>query len=431
MWYKNPKKLEAEHLQLVKKRMEWALSFLIIRLKFVHEVLSITRKYQTERLPSMGVRVNNGLFDLAYNPLFVGLEDKKYKDILGLTDEELAFVLTHEVLHMMLHHCTTRDFDDRDIGGLAYDLAVNELIPHEPGSCERPVDESGKIAIVLADEMKKEKMFSDIENKQTAEWYYDYLMKKKKKHGLTFEVEKNKNGDGFTVTVKDGKGKTVGKFQVDSHKGWKEDEAAGERIRAKVMEIDRRGLWNKAWGSESAGMIEIIKAAQKRRINWKNLIRRFYGNIVWKGREVTRKRPNRRTGFIHPGTKKEHVDRHLVAVDTSGSIDSKLLAEFLSVINGMLDYCPIDLMEFDWDRQEGPFPWDRKRSEFSFKGRGGTNFQPVIDKCDELRYRSLIILTDGAANECTHPKTAKVLWVLPEGLEPPVPWGQRVHMTRH
>jgi predicted metal-dependent peptidase len=275
-------------------------------------------------------------------------------------------------------------------------------------------------------------MFSDIEKKQTAEWYYDYFKAKQKKYGLTVEIKDNKDGT-CTFTVKDGKGNVKENFKarMDHHENWKEDETADERIRAKVQEIDRRDLWNKAWGSETTGMVETIRAAQKRKINWKNHIRRFFGNIAWRDKEATRKKPNRRTGFVHPGSKRMMVDRHLLGVDTSGSVDSKLLADFLAVMNQILDYCPIDVMEFDSEKQSGPFPFDRRKTEFGFTGRGGTNFQPVIDMDNERKYRSIIFLTDGEAAAPTPPKTAKVLWVLPEGHEPPVEWGNRVHMTRH
>ena len=117
-------------------------------------------------------------------------------------------------------------------------------------------------------------------------------------------------------------------------------------------------------------------------------------------------------------------------MDTSGSIDSGLLAEFLSVINGVTDYVPIDLMQFDWEKQDGPYPFDRRRTEFTFQGRGGTNFQPIMDIADQRNYKSVVILTDGEAATPTKPK-GKVLWVLPEGHNPPVDWGRRVHIKKH
>jgi len=392
-----------------RKRFEWLISFLIIRFRFVHQILGMMTKVATTKIESMGVTVQGGgKFVLYYNPDFMET----------LTDEWATYVFYHEVLHLALHHCTSRKFDNPILGNIATDLAVNELIPEIPGSCERPKDKDGNPMGQFVSEYKKNKIFSDIKEKQSSEWYYDYLKNKIKQN------QGGKKGKGD----KDGLGQSgMPGSQMDNHDGWKEDEVADEKVRAKVREIDR----NDMWGTMSTGDKEMILAAQTRKINWRSILRQFYGNMAWKDRETTRKRPNRRTGFAHPGYKKVHVDRHLFAVDTSGSMDSELLAQLLTVINDSTEYVPIDLMQFDCDKQEGPFPFDRKKAQFEFKGRGGTDFQPVIDEAVRGHYRSLVILTDGAAPAPTQPPACRVVWVLPQDCNPPVDWGMRIHMEKH
>lgn len=395
-----PKPLNREELEKVKKRFDWLLSFLIVRYRFVHQILGMTVKVPDLHCSTMGVRVLGGSkFQLSYNPHWLN----------KLLDEEAIYVLFHEVLHMVLHHCTTRSRDNKEVWNYAMDAAVNELIPENPGSCVRPKDKNGKPVGVHVDELIKEKRYKDIEHRQSAEWYYDYFMKR-----MT-EEEKSGNSGG---------NKSNG--NLDDHDGFKEDEIADEVIRAKVKEVDRNDLW----GDVSQGLKETVLAAQTKRINWRNYIRSFFGNMAWKQREATRKRPNRRMGYIHPGSKKLHVDKYLVAVDTSGSIDSGLLAEFLSVINGMTDFLPIDLMQFDAEKTDGPRPFERRQVHYEFTGRGGTDFQPVMDTCKEQRYKGLVILTDGCAAKCTKPP-CRVLWVLPKDCNPPVDWGTRIHMDRN
>jgi predicted metal-dependent peptidase len=313
---------------------------------------------------------------------------------------------------------------------VAYDLAVNELIEETAGSCERPRDKDGKPIGWHVDNLIKEKDFKDIQRKQSAEWYYDYLEKKEKEGKIKrIPMPGGMPGPGSGKSGKDEeKGLDIPGSAMDSHGEWKENEIADERMRAKVKEIYN----SNSWGTMSDGTKELIMAAQTRKINWKNKIRMFFGNLAWRDKEQTRKRPNRRTGFIHPGSKRLHVDRYLVAVDTSGSIDSILLGIFLSVLNGLIDFLPIDIMEFDWEKQSEPMPYDRHRNKFDFKGRGGTNFQPVMDMVAKYRYKGVLILTDGCADKPNPPtNNARVLWVLPEGHNPPVDWGDRVHMTRH
>jgi len=416
--------LDQEKIKQAEKRFEWLISFLICRFKFVHHILGVMTKEATMRVPTMGVHVTeDGKFKLFFNPVFVD----------SLTDQELTYVLFHEVMHLSLHHCTSRmliEIADKkhmtqeekamfDIAKVAYDLAVNELIPVND-ACQPPRDEKGELEGCFVSEMKKDKKFNDIEERQTAEWYYQYLRDKAPPGG----------GGGAGGPGKSGKqsgSQADGDPQgFDDHDGWKEHETADERVRAKIREVDQNDLW----GDMSSTQKELILAAQVRKINWRNKIRTFFGNLAWKFRQSTRKRPDRRYGYMFPGKKKLFVDRWLVAADTSGSVDADLLAQWLGVVNQLADEFPIDFMQFDCEKTEEPWPFDKKKLRLEFKGRGGTDFQPVMDIVEKCRYKGVMILTDGEAAAPTKPKVAKVLWVLPAGHNPPVDWGIRVHLVR-
>jgi len=364
-------------------------------------------KRPNDNVPTMGVRVtDDGKFEMVYNPAFVD----------GLTDAEATFCFYHEVLHLALLHCTKRRLGEKELANIAMDLAVNDLIPVVSGACEYPVDKNGKIWILLPDELRKEEMYSDILNKQTPEWYYDYLLKKRKE-------QKDKGGSGDK-----GEGDPLeGKGSFDDHEGWKEHEVANERAKAKIREVQNMDTW----GDVSQTTRELIMAAQIRKINWRQLIRVWFGNYADKTRRFTRKKPNRRTGFIHPGSTRNFVDKFLVAVDTSGSVDPDLLSEFIGVLNQLIEYLPIDLMQFDCDKTQDPHPYEKRMNKIEFHGRGGTNFQPVIDIVNKRHYKGVLILTDGEASEPTRPTKAQVLWVLPVGHNPPCSWGTVVHMQRH
>ena len=165
------------------------------------------------------------------------------------------------------------------------------------------------------------------------------------------------------------------------------------------------------------------------RFNYHNFLRRFIGHLAWKDKETSRKRPNRRTGFLHPGHKRLYVDRHLVACDTSGSMDTEMLSQCLSTVNNISEYVPIDFMQFDHDTTEEPKPFKKAKKELTFKGRGGTCFEPVIEIAEQRRYKSVVIITDGCAGAPKQPKMP-VLWVMPPGdYNPPVEWGKRVRMS--
>jgi predicted metal-dependent peptidase len=268
----------------------------------------------------------------------------------------------------------------------------------------------GKRVGVFVNDLEKMPRYKGIKRMQSAEWYYNFLMEK----------DKNEGGSG------------KGSLKVsacDDHEGWNpEDEMADERVKAKVGEIHKNDSWGNVGASEQA----VIMAAQTKRIDWRGVLLRLIGIFAWHEREATRKRVNRRTGFIHPGYRKLKVDRLLVVVDTSGSVFMyNLLGRFLALVNTLIDECPIDIAQCDCAITSEPVPFEMHQKEFAFKGKGGTSFEPIMDLVDKHGYQMVLILTDGEASPCRQPKLARVVWITPEGKEPPVDWGIKVKMEAY
>lgn len=406
---KKPEKSSQDQIDKATANMGRWLSLMTVSHIFTFRILDMCVKSCTDRVGTMGVTVKDGRLSMYYNP--------KWSN--ELKDAEARYVLIHEAMHITLHHCTYRDMGkaEHDLWNTAMDLAVNELIPDDGKNCSKPHDAQGKLMGCFVDELKKEKIFEDIENKKTAEWYFEYLKEKQKQDPSGFDKAMGdpQNGDGTKIIL-------------DDHSEWGPDEIADERIRAKVEELDKMDLW----GSTSASDREIIRAAQVRRVNWRNIIRVFFGNYLWKERTTTRKRPNRRTGYLYPGTKRLYVDRGLVVQDTSGSMDTETLAMCLDTVNQMAETFPIDFMQVDCQKQSEPVPWSQRKTDFEFLGRGGTDFQPCIDMIKERNYKIAILITDG---ECSAPEEppagTQFLWVLPKGKSAPAEWGQKIYMERY
>jgi predicted metal-dependent peptidase len=470
MFIGTPGRFTAEHLAKALKRFEWLISFMICRFRFVHMILGYMNKTPRDEFGTMGVHVTSaGKFELMYDPAWLE----------ALTDAEATYIFFHEVLHLALHHCTKRKLDIHEIANVAYDLAVNELIP-ESDACSKPIGEDGKIAGCHVSEFKKKPLYHDIQDKQTSEWYYDYLIAKQKEQGggckscqlkgsgsggnpQTGDPQDGDPKDGEPQEgqgegkpeekpeEKHGKGKGKGKGKekkcegkpaspcdtcphkigetLDSHDGWAADgnEIADERVRAIINRIKQHELW----GTMSQGVKEMILAAQVKRVNWRSKMRNWFGLQAWREKRYTRKRPNRRTGYIHPGTTKTYRDKWLVAADVSGStFTPEMLGSWIAVINQIQEEMPIDFMQFDCAVTVPPHPYDCRKDKVEMKGSGGTDFNPVMEIVIKGRYKGVTILTDGAAAVPTKPN-AKVLWILPEGMNPPVEWGDRVHITKH
>ncbi len=177
----------------------------------------------------------------------------------------------------------------------------------------------------------------------------------------------------------------------------------------------------KDWGSIPMKLRETILSSAQGHIDYRRMMRGFSTSVLSSHRRLTRMRPNRRSGFDYMGNRYDLQARLLVAVDVSGSISSKTISYFLSVIGRFFKHgvSAVDVIQFDTEIKDDVVKLTEARQRFrgnklEVKGRGGTSFQPVFDYLKEHnRYDGLAILTDGYAPE---PKInfftrTKILWV--------------------
>jgi predicted metal-dependent peptidase len=388
------------------ERWKWVVSYMVLEDMFVHEILMMLQKAPSKSIPTMGVRIKDSLIHLRYNLDFINT----------LTDPELRYVVTHEVYHVVLHHCCVRlpaDKKDRKLYNIAADLAINCLIPqdanrHMPKHKDGP--SKGKDIGLLP--TKDPYNFPD---KLSMEQYV-LLLKEKQDRGEDI-------GD-------DGQGEGGG--ELGSHDGWDDADAeiVKQEIRNKIEELSKR---ENGWGRMPGDVQQIVLAAQRSSICWWRHLRHFFGNLVTSRVESTFKKPNRRYGYPYCGTKRLHTDRKLLAVDRSGScMSGEDQAHFLAEVNRLAEIQPIDLVSFDVGIHGKVIPFNKRHAEFGYSGGGGgTSFKEIFELADARRYQSLIILTDGQADEIPKPRHVKdVLWVLTDAhQQPPVPWGRRVYIV--
>jgi predicted metal-dependent peptidase len=454
-----------------KEKFDWVISFMTIEDRFCFQMLSMMKKVPSRQISTMGVRPTAIGVQLTYNPDF--LEE--------LTIEELRFVLTHEVMHVALHHITKRppsDPSESELFNIAADLAINSEIrdewsPGSPGQRHAPrakediKDGSGKVVVKKGDRMgcfPEDKEFG-FEPSLSLDNYMHLLRDQQKESpqdGEGEDSEENSGGEGQDQNGQgqggggqgndqdqenqegngqgqgsgeesegDGQGSQGGKGNYpksfDSHEGWEPNDVVSEQIRKKIEHIEKTN----SWGSMSGRMIEKIKAAQRSEVPWSKLLRHYLGQLITSNRVPTYKRPNKRFGYPYSGHKNRHVDKKLVAIDTSVSVGSKELAKFLTEINSLAQLMPVDLMLFDTELQyPKAIPFDRKKAEYDFRGRGGTAFTPVFEYAKKNRYKSLIVLTDGYAEAVEKPGLMDVIWVLTPDGQCPVDYGKVVKIQK-
>lgn len=234
------------------------------------------------------------------------------------------------------------------------------------------------------------------------EWYVHELQQNENQNENTNDGgapgKKNDNGNGLAEL-------------------WQEEPLRQEQLNTFLDHISD-------WGQMPAELVERIRIARQARTKPMDIFRGFKAQTLGMKRVLTRTRPNRRTGYLQMGSRRTYTARVLVAIDVSCSVRNEDLERFYSVINRLFRHqvAQLDVCTFDVVVSE-PVPMQRTAQEITIVGRGGTNYQPVLDYV-KGEYDSLIILTDGLApapiwRTKHHPA---LLWVLssptniPDGL---------------
>lgn len=392
------------------ERWEYLITSMILGDQFVHQFVMMMSKHREEAIKTMGVLVEGARVKLFYAPKFLA----------KLTDSEARWVLVHEILHLVFHHCTVRASTDKrlhELDNIAADLAINQLIPNN-GFLMKP--RPAVIKPYFPESLGFDKMLSK-------EQYFQLLLKKENEDKQNGGNGQPQQGQGNGSSQPDNSIDNAGDL-VDNHEGWSdaEGEIIDELIRNKVEQLSKS---SKAWGKITGNIKEMILAAQKAQIAWWRYLREYLGLFSTTKTTSTLKRPNRRYGYPFPGLKRRHVDKILCAIDSSGSISAESLKKFLAEVRVMTETHPVDLIVFDDGITQGPMPFPKRKRQFEFKGRGGTNFAPVMELASKKMYKCLVVLTDGCAAACEYPKGVKdVIWCLVDDGKPPVDWGRQVHI---
>ena len=383
---------------------------------------------------------------------------------LDMPPEHQVGVLKHEILHISLGHLSPyyrNRCPDHKIFNIAADLEINQYI----GDGELP---EGCITMKTFPEY-------ELPEKAGTVFYYDFLKQKiedlKGEYPEEFYGEpcpgngpdqgpKNP-GDGpdggqdeqegsspGPSGDKDGESESQsgkGPSQADqnlidmygqgdpSHSEWdKPDLEPGEDSTGYWEAVDeiRRQQVRRAYhetvrqaGSNGRGFIpgnllsEIDRLLLKKDpvTDWKAYFRRFIAastSVVTK--KTKRKESNRFIGM--PGLKFNPKHKLLIAVDTSGSVSDKELANFMAELE-FISKAGTKMTVLHCDAGIANIEEYSKKTSVTVYGRGGTDFDPPVEYLNrnKTKYTCLVYFSDG---ECCPPsiKTTKpILWVMTRG----------------
>ena len=338
-------------------------------------------KIYSDKLPTAGVSKNGIGVQLTMNPEFM----------LGLNELQRMGLIKHELLHISFGHLILRDrFKCPKLFNIAADLEINQYIDDDM------LPEGG---VTL-------EMFEDLNLDRRA--------------GTTYYYEKLEEAqcEGNCPALENILNQMTGNSIYD-HPTWDEFDdlsEADKKLVQKQIEHQMKETaeqTEKRCGNIPGELSEVIRRllyVEPPSFNWKQYLRRFVGNSSISYTKKLRRKYNKRyTG--NPGLKIKFKNHILVGVDTSGSVSNSELKEFMNELNHM-HKTGHQITVAQCDTNIGSIEVFNPKKDWDITGRGGTDFQPVIDHYNEKKgaYTALIYLTDGEAHtpdDC--PKNT--LWV--------------------
>ena len=344
-------------------------------------------------------------------------------DFFGFSESEQLGIIVHETLHVAFRHRQRGDrLRQREGDGYNHFLWVFScdcIINHGIRQLSWLSLPAG--AANIADVIRKE----DLEQKPAALWTAEEIYR----YVLQYAIEVRIAAAGFGC-VPDLQ--VVPDLQADakapiphinqrSIEDVAEDRVWGERIRRAQA------------GSQPGSVLRKISAdIPKPEVAWEAVLREFVVARVMPRTKASWNRPSRRTlaldmDVVEPGIERARGIRRIgIVMDTSGSIEEGLLAKFVAEIEGIVARtgCEVMLVVSDAavhsvDCIRGKLP-----AGYRFKGGGGTDFRPGIEKLNKYAIACAVYLTDLCGTFPEKNPSFPLLWATTQDLD--VPFGRKV-----
>jgi len=331
-------------------------------------------------IPTAGVSPKGIGIQLSINPEF----------FTRLPDKHQIGLLKHELLHVSFGHMIMKDrFPNFKLFNIAADIEINQYIDDD----------------YLPDGGLKLETFAELNlpTKAGTKVYYDLLDQacEDGECDALNNVMQQMNGDS-----------------PYDHPTWQEFDELSEADKKLVHKQVEHQLKETADQTvkrcghvpgELAELIDRLTHIEPPSFDWKGYLKRFIGNSTISYTKKLRRKYNKRYA-ANPGLKIKFKNHILVGVDTSGSVSNDELKEFMNELVHM-HKTGHKITVAQCDTQINSIEDFNPKKDWEVKGRGGTEFQPVIDHYNKVgKYTALIYLTDGEAyppEEC--PQNA--LWV--------------------
>jgi len=353
--------------------------------------------------------------------------------IESLSGPQVQFALAHEALHCALGHFARRGHRIQRKWDMACDFAINPILV-DAGLA--PPGEA--IVLDVYRGLSAEEIYPCLsDDNDDSEMMDDHLWDGEE-GGQNNQNQAGQGGgnSGGHDPDKVGAGGTAG----EDENGPPPPLTAQEK--EQLQQQWQRHLAAAAQRAREAGKLtgqlaRLTEAALAAQVSWRALLAQYLSQAARD--DYTWLRPSRRNDgksgeVIWPSLRSHSGDIH-VAIDVSGSVTEKDLAEFLAELNALKGTTPVRITLFACDSElaaGAPWvfePWDELRLPQQFAGGGGTSFAPVFEWIGRHGQQpdTLLYFTDADGEFPREEPNYPVLWLV-KG-KAPVPFGRRIQLN--
>ena len=200
--------------------------------------------------------------------------------------------------------------------------------------------------------------------------------------------------------------------------------------------VERASKKAKDAGKLPGNLMAELEKTNASKKDWREELRVFLGG--GQSKEQSWSKPSRRhiaDDIYLPGMPPSGPGVVVLAIDTSGSVDDRLLSRFVAEINKVNeDLQPEEIhvvccdTQVQWSECFGPYDSVVAKP----LGRGGTRFSPVFQWVQKMgiQPKALLYFTDLECSDFGNKPDYPVLWVKwPDGSDRAPPWGQVINMV--
>jgi predicted metal-dependent peptidase len=393
----------------IERRIQKARTTLLLDHPFFGSLLFRLKGCESRAIKTMAT---DGI-SLYYNPDFV-------ETLNGAT---LCGVLAHEVLHPALHHHARRSGRDPRRWNEACDYAINPLLLdaglHLP---------DGVLVEDRFRQMSAEQIYNQLQTGSKPESGDQDDAEDSGRGGSTDSPMASGDSDAISAPVTEG---GIGQV-LDAPTSNNEIASVEEQERDWSVAVNQAVTLAKQAGKVPAGIRRTLDGVAQAGVDWRELLRRLWSETT--PADYSWMRPNKRhiwAGLYLPGVMREGVGEVAIAVDCSGSVNSRQLRLFEAEVRSILDgQRPQRVYVLYFDTMVHQVETFEAGQCVSLEpmGGGGTEFGPCFTWLDEhgIVPQTLIFLTDLYGSFPSSEPSYPVLWASTGGRK--APFGQVVPM---